>query len=226
MAVVLVLIKVIRAHDGPCPTLLDGSLEGREIDLMQGAVADDDVHLMPVFLIVVQGIVLHTGSNALRLKTLDVRHHHSGGEPGVFTHILKVAAIKRCAVDVHTRAQYDMLTTVECLFCQTLTIETGERRIPSGCQTGQRRECDTGVIGLTSLHPLIPQHIRTHAMRSVVGPEVRESQSFDTRTGEFRLCMDDSDLLIECHPCQGIIDTLFNRLRLIEIDRRLCEAHR
>ena len=119
-----------------------------------------------------------------------------------------------------------MLTTVECLFCQTLTIETGERWIPCGSQTGQRRECDTGVIGLTSLHPLIPQHIRTHAVRTVVGPEVRESQSFHTRTGEFRLCMDDSDLLIECHPCQGIIDTLFNRLRLIEIDRCLCEAHR
>ena len=44
---------------------------------MQGTVADDDVHLMTVFFIVVQGIVLHTGSDTLRLQSLNVWHHHS-----------------------------------------------------------------------------------------------------------------------------------------------------
>ena len=61
VTVVLVLIEVVGAHDTPCATLSDGSLEGWQVDLMESTVRDDDVHLMAILLVVVQGIVLHTG---------------------------------------------------------------------------------------------------------------------------------------------------------------------
>ena len=182
MAIVLVLIEIVGAHDSPCPTLLHSSLEGRQIDFMKSTIADDDIHLMTVFLVIVQGIVFHTGCDTLRLKSLNIRHHHSGSQPGILAHIFEVAAIQRGAVDVHARTQHDMLATIEGLFAQALTIELGETRIPGGSQTGKSRESHTGVVGLTSLLPLIPKHIGTYAMRSIVGPQIGEAQTFHTRT--------------------------------------------
>ena len=63
VTVMLVLIKIIGTHDGPSPTFLHCSLEGRQIDLMQGTVGHDHIHLMTVLLVIVQCVVLHTGSN-------------------------------------------------------------------------------------------------------------------------------------------------------------------
>ena len=60
MAVVLVFVEVVGTHDSPCPTLLYGSAESRQVDFMERTVADDDIHLMAVFLVIVQRIVLHT----------------------------------------------------------------------------------------------------------------------------------------------------------------------
>ena len=76
VAVVLVLIEIIGTHDTPCASLRDSRLEGGQVDLVQGTVRDNDVHLMTILLIVVQGIVLHTGGHTLRLEPLDIRHHH------------------------------------------------------------------------------------------------------------------------------------------------------
>ena len=76
VAVVLVFIEVVGTHDSPCTTLLHSSLEGRQVNLMQGAVADNNIYLMTVFFIVVQRIVFHTGSDTLRLQSLNVWYHH------------------------------------------------------------------------------------------------------------------------------------------------------
>ena len=38
VTIVLVLIEVVGAHDTPCATLSDGSLEGRQVDLMESTV--------------------------------------------------------------------------------------------------------------------------------------------------------------------------------------------
>ena len=59
MAVVLIAIEIVCTHNGPCLALLYCSLEGRQIDFVQGTVAHLDVDLMAIFLIVVQTIVLH-----------------------------------------------------------------------------------------------------------------------------------------------------------------------
>ena len=116
MAIVLVLIEVVGTHDGPCATLLDCSLEGRQVDFMQGTVTDDDIHLMAVFLVVVQGVVFHTGSHTLRLQTFYVGHDDLGCQIGVFAHILEVTATKWGTIDIYTRAQHYALVAVKGLF--------------------------------------------------------------------------------------------------------------
>ena len=156
VAVVLVLIEVIGAHDGPCPTLLDGGLEGRQVYLMQGPVANDDIHLMAVLLIVVQGIVLHASRHALRLQSLDVWHHHSRGQPWILTHILKVTAVERCAQYVHAWSEHHVLVPVERLLTQALAVKPCKVGVPRGSQTGERRECHARVVGLSCLHPFVP----------------------------------------------------------------------
>ena len=60
VAIVLVLIKIVGAHDTPSTCFGYSGLEGGQIDLVKGTVGDDDVHLMAELLVVVQGIVLHT----------------------------------------------------------------------------------------------------------------------------------------------------------------------
>ena len=60
-------------------------------------------------------------------------------------------------------------------------------------------------------------------MRAVVSPEVWESQAFHARTRELRLRMDDSNLLVERHAAQRIVNTLLHRYGLIEICLRHAE---
>ena len=181
VAVVHTLIQVVGTHDGPCPTLLNGSLEGWQIDFVQGAIANHHVYLVAILLVVVQCIVLYAGSNTLRLQSLNVRHYHARCQPGVFAHVLEVTSAQRCAIDIHTRTQHHALVAIQCLLGQTLTVETCQLRIPCGSQTGECRESHTRVVGLSGLFPLVPKHIGANAVRTVVGPQIGESQTLYTR---------------------------------------------
>ena len=172
MTIVLVFIEIVGTHDAPCLALSDSSTEGRKIDFVQSAVANYDIDLMAVLFVVVQGIVLHARSYAFRLQSLHVGHYHTAGQPGVFAHILEVTSSERCAIDVHTRSQDHVFAAIACLFTQALTIETGKICVPSSSQARQRRECHTRVVGLSGLNPLVPKHVGTYTVRSVVGPEI------------------------------------------------------
>ena len=61
VAVVFVLVEIVCAHDSPSLTFLYSSLEGWEIDFMEGTVAHDDVYLMTVFLLVIEAVMLYAG---------------------------------------------------------------------------------------------------------------------------------------------------------------------
>ena len=108
----LVLIEIIGTHYSPSLALLHRCFKGWEIDFAKGAVAHYNVYLMAILLVIVQSIVLHTSSNALRLQPLNIRNHHTGSEPRVFAHILEVAAVQRGAVDIDTRAQHHIFIAV------------------------------------------------------------------------------------------------------------------
>ena len=217
VAIVLVLIKIVGTHDTPCTSLGDCSLESWQIDLVERTIADHDIHLMTILLVVVQGIVLHTSCDALRLESLDIRHHHARCQPRILAHILEVAASERGAVDVHARPQDHTLSAIQGFLAQTLTVKTCHLGIPRSCQTRERRESHAGVVGLSCLLPLVPKHIGAHSVRSVIRPEIRESQALDARTAEFTLRMDDGNLLVECHATQGIVNALLYWFALIEI---------
>ena len=116
MTVVLIVVQVIGTHQRPRTTFLHGSLEGRQIDFVEGTVADLHVHLMAVGLIVVQRIVLHAGRDAFRLQTLHIGHHHARCKEGVLAHVFEIAAIERCAENVHTGTENHVLVAVEGFF--------------------------------------------------------------------------------------------------------------
>ena len=199
MAVVLVLIKIVGSHDTPSLTLGNGCLESRQVDLMERTVVDNDVNLMAVVLVVVQRIVFDAGSHTIGLQSLHVGHHHARGKVRVLAHILKVTASQRSAVDIDARTKYHVLATIQSLLAKTHTIETGHLRVPCGSQTGQCGKGHTRVVGLSGLFPLIPEDIGTYAMRSVIGPEILETQSFHSCRREFALCMNHCNLLVERH---------------------------
>ena len=221
MAVVLVVVEVVGTHDAPRLALGDGGTEGRQIDFVESAVANHHIHLMAILLVVVQRIVLHAGRHALRLQSLHVGHHHARGQPRVLAHVLEVAAAKRSAIDVHARAENHVLAAITSLLAQALAVETCQVRIPSSRQTRQGGEGHTRVVGLTGLHPLVPEHVGTNAVRAVVGPEVGHSQTRNACCREFRLCVDHADFLVERHARQCVFDALLHGLRLVEIERGL-----
>ena len=96
VAVMLIVVQVIGTHQRPRATFLHGSLEGRQIDFVEGTVADLYIHLMTVGLIVVQRIVFHAGRDALRLQALHIGHHHARCQEGIFAHVFEIAAVERC----------------------------------------------------------------------------------------------------------------------------------
>ena len=156
VAIVLVFIQIVGTHDAPGTGLGNGSLEGRQINFVQGSVADDDIHLMAILLVVVQGIVLHAGCHALRLQTFYIRYDHARGQQRVLTHILEIPTSERGAVDIHARAKDHALAPIKGLLAETLTIETSHVRIPRRSQTGQCREGHARVVRLSCLFPFVP----------------------------------------------------------------------
>ena len=56
------------------------------------------------------------------------------------------------------------------------------------------------------------------AVRAVGAPHFGDAQPRDARRREFRLRMQQPDLLFERHPRKSVLDTLFKRLRLVQID--------
>ena len=221
MTIVLVLIEVVGAHEAPGLALLNGGAEGGQVDLVKGAEAHLHVHLVAIFLVVVQGVVLHTGGHASRLEALDVGHHHARGQVGVFAHVLEVTASQRRAQDVDARSQDDVLATVEGLLAQALAVEAGHLGVPRGGQTGQRGEGHARVVGLAGLLPFVPQHVGPHAMRAVVGPQVGNAQAGHAGGRELRLGVDDAQLLVERHAAQRVLNALLQGLRLVKVDGRL-----
>ena len=76
---VLSLIKIIRAHNRPCSTFLNSRFKSRQVYFIKSTITQLHISGMTVELLIVQCIMLHTGSYPVLLYTFDVRNHHSGG---------------------------------------------------------------------------------------------------------------------------------------------------
>ena len=217
----LVLVEVVGTHHAPRLAFLHGSLEAGQIDFVEGSVADNHVHLMAIFFVVVEAIVLHATCHATALQALNVWRHHLRRQIRVFAHVLEVAPSERRPVDVHARAQYHAFATIQSLLAQSVSVCSGSLGIPRCCETGEGRESHAGVVGLSCLFPFVPKHIGANAMRSVVGPEVGHAETLHAGTRELALRMDDVNLLGQRHAAERIFHARLDVLRRVEIDRGL-----
>ena len=214
----LAFVKVVGTHDAPRSTFLHSHLEGRQIDFIKGAVVHDDIGGVTVHFVVVQGKVFHAGSHTILLHAPDIGHYHLSGQIRVLTHILKVASVERCTVDIDTRAQQDRFVAVARLFTDTLSVKERHFGVPGCCQTSQGRESHTGVIGASGLFPLVPQHIGTYTVRAVIRPYIGNAQTGYTRTAELALRMSQLHFLFQGQTAQSVFHSFFNRFACVQID--------
>ena len=77
LAAPLVLVKIVGTHYRPSLPLGDGCLEGRKIDLIESPVINCHIGGEAVIFLIVQREMLHAGSHAVALHTLDIRHDHA-----------------------------------------------------------------------------------------------------------------------------------------------------
>ena len=217
VTVVLVAIKIIGTHQSPGAALGDSSVEGGQVDLMEGAVADLDVDLMAVLFVVVEGEMLDTGCHTVALQPADIGDDHRGDQVRIFAHVFEVAAAERCAQNVHAGSEDHVLAPIAGFLAKAAAVVPRQRGVPGGSQTGQRREGHTRVVGLSGLFPFVPEHVGTHTVRAVVGPEIGKAQARNTARGELALCMEDIDLLLQGHPAHGVVDAALDGLAVIEV---------
>ena len=95
---------VIGAHDARGVALFHGDLKGTEIDLPHGAFIHVGAGVYTVFFLVVHGIVLETGGNAIVLRAVDVACYHLSSQNGIFGDVFKVSAAEHIPLDIHPGA--------------------------------------------------------------------------------------------------------------------------
>ena len=76
----LVVVPVVSTHHCPDLALLDSSLEGRQVNLVESTVAHDDIAALAEGFLIIQGEVLGTGGYTCALNALDVRNYHTRSE--------------------------------------------------------------------------------------------------------------------------------------------------
>ena len=76
--------------------------------------------------------MLHAGSHAIALDSLNIRHDHSARKVRILAEIFKAPSIQRGPVDIHSRAEQHVFLAVPCLLSDALSVEPGHLRVPCG----------------------------------------------------------------------------------------------
>ena len=181
VAAVLILVEVVRAHNRPSATLLNCSLECRQIDLVECTIANTYIHIVTFELLVIERIVLHARSYAILLHLLNIGNNHLACQVGILTHILKITAIEGSTIDIDTRTEQHSLITIASLLTDSLTIHCSHCGIPRCSQAGQCGECHTMVVSPISTLPLIPEHLLADTMRAISTPHLGNTKARNTR---------------------------------------------
>ena len=77
----------------------------REVNFPQGALIHNRIHRHAPGLLIIGGIVLDGSADPLALHTIDKGRRQFACQNRVFRKIFKIAAAKRRALDIHSRAQ-------------------------------------------------------------------------------------------------------------------------
>ena len=85
--------QVVGVHDGVDVGLGDGGFEGGQIDFAHGALVHVGAGVVAIELLVVEGVVLDGGNDALGLHAFNERNHQRGVEERILRQVLEVAAV-------------------------------------------------------------------------------------------------------------------------------------
>ena len=155
LAVVGPVHLVVRAHHRGGVALLDGGLEGNEIDLVQGALIHQYIDKEPpadraardgdaeLALLVVSDVVLDVGHDALRLESVDPADGSGRAEVGVLPVALIRPASERRSHDVDGRSVDPVVALELGVASDRRAVEVRLKRIEAGGQgdAGGERRC-------------------------------------------------------------------------------------
>ena len=136
---------IIGRHHAHGAAFDDGTFEGLEVDLTQGAFVQLGVHAAAVGLLVVHGEVLDTYGGTFILHTLGVLQGQGGTQDGIFRKVLIGAAAHGQALDVHGRAQDDVLASQAGFLAHTGTVLVRQFLTPGGGEGAAGREVGGAV---------------------------------------------------------------------------------
>lgn len=152
--------RVVGGHDAPRVGVLDDELEGRQVQLAQGAFGDQVVHREAVGLGVVGDEVLDGGADTALLYAGDVPGADPSGQVRVLAVGLEVAAAERGAVEVDGGGEEDVDALAAGLLGEQHACAAGEFRVPGGGQGGRGGQGDRRVVGAPAHAPDTDRAVR------------------------------------------------------------------
>ncbi len=149
LAGIVTVDGVVGAHHRAWLSDIDPNMEGQQIGLLHGPLADDHVDLVTAALLVVHDVVLDIADDMLGLLTFDPVAYQRAGQQRIFALVLKGSAIARLASQVDAAAERHVVALGAQLAANQCAIVTGRFRIPTGRRgyVGRQRGGVTPVLG-------------------------------------------------------------------------------
>ncbi len=141
--------QVVGVHDRINVALDDGGLEGGQIDFAHGALVHVDAGVVAIELLVVEGVVLDGGDDALGLNALNERNDDGRVEVRVFGKVFKVAAADGRAGNVDAGAEEEIDVAGAGIFAEAFAEVARKIGIPG---SGQRHAAGIGGGGSPGAH--------------------------------------------------------------------------
>ena len=146
--------QVVGVHHGVYVGLGHCCFEGRQVDFTHGALVGIGADVVPVVLLIIEGIMLYRGDNALGLDALNPRNRHARGQKGILRKIFKVAAGKGRAGNIHSGSEQKIHAAGAGIPAQTLAYPARQGCIPccgQRCSAGPRSGRSPGAYALRSI---------------------------------------------------------------------------
>ena len=206
---------IVSSHHRPGAAFLYGTLEGRQVYLVQSTVAEVHVDMSAPQFLVVQGIMLDADSDPVLLHLADIGHAHHACQIGVFAHVFEVSSVQGRTVDVDAGAQKHVFLAIAGFFADGFSILGGHFGVPGSSQAGQCGESRDAVVRPAGISPIVPVDFRPHAVRAVAHPQSGDAQTGDSRRAEFTLGVAQSDFFFQCHAPESVFHPCFHGLGII-----------
>ena len=208
LGAVIAVYLVVCGHHAHGAAFNNGTLEGLEIDLTEGTLAQDGVHATAVGLLVVNGEVLDTYGCTFVLHTLGVFQGQGGGEDGILGEVLVGTATHRQALDVHSRAEDDVLTTEAGFLTHAGTVLVSEFFTPGSGESAAGREVGGAVQGPACAHEAVGLSFFTDAEGTVGVVHVCNAKALHAGRRHVGLAVQHVHLFFQGHLGNDLVDFL------------------